>query len=511
MSSKPAPSPTNVQPSTSESSKDGTVMGIYRQQPEDLDVTRNNEATNEFQAKTLELRNQRPQWITYYQGQMIDKSDYEFINRFDSNSAAEREKILSNPNEKIECIRTLITIINKVSKESTLQYTVTLIDDFLHENKMRVDIFHMYSRKYKENVYQTFLKMLCLQDFFLKHQVARIITKLACWSGELMPDKDLRDFIYWAKENLDEKNPYKDTLCRCMQMLFRIDYYRLAFYKLDGVNSLVSYLEGTLNSTSSKDQMQYQVIFCVWLLTFNDQIATRIQNNHMIIPVLADILNATEKEKVKRIILASFRNLLEKPKLPEIVKANCLCMLQSKVKKLVDLMKQSNIEDPDIVEDIDFLEKKLEGLMIDVSSFDEYTLEITTNRLSWSPVHKSDKFWRENAQRLNENNFFLIRRLIELLKIPSSTPLVLEIALNDIGEYVRYYSRGKNVIEQLEGKTTIMSLLAHENTDVKHRALLCVQKLMVHHWEYLSKIETSEGTSQQKGSNLSGKVLETKA
>lgn len=40
---------------------------LFRQQPEDLDVTRNNEATNEFQAKTVELRNQRPQWITYYQ------------------------------------------------------------------------------------------------------------------------------------------------------------------------------------------------------------------------------------------------------------------------------------------------------------------------------------------------------------------------------------------------------------------------------------------------------------
>ena len=29
--------------------------------------------------------------------------------------------------------------------------------------------------------------------------------------------------------------------------------------------------------------------------------------SHMIIPVLADILNATEKEKVKRIILATYR------------------------------------------------------------------------------------------------------------------------------------------------------------------------------------------------------------
>ena len=65
MSSKPAqPSPTNIQQTES---KESAVKEIYRQQPDDLDVTRNNEATNEFQAKTLELRNQRPQWITYYQ------------------------------------------------------------------------------------------------------------------------------------------------------------------------------------------------------------------------------------------------------------------------------------------------------------------------------------------------------------------------------------------------------------------------------------------------------------
>ena len=84
-------------------------------------------------------------------------------------------------------------------------------------------------------------------------------------------------------------------------------------------------------------------------------------------------------------------------------------MLQSKVKKLIEIMHHTQTEDPEIVEDIEFLDKKLESLMLDVSSFDEYTLEITSNRLSWSPAHKSDKFWRENAQKLNENNFYLIR------------------------------------------------------------------------------------------------------
>ena len=91
-------------------------------------------------------------------------------------------------------------------------------------------------------------------------------------------------------------------------------------------------------------------------------------------------------------------------------------MLQSKVKKLVEIMQQSQIEDQDIAEDIDFLNKKLETLVLDVSTFDEYTLEITSNRLSWSPAHKSDKFWRENAQRLNENNFFLVRLVIFLMR-----------------------------------------------------------------------------------------------
>lgn len=33
---------------------------------------------------------------------MIERADYEFMNRFDANNASEREKILSNPTEKFE-------------------------------------------------------------------------------------------------------------------------------------------------------------------------------------------------------------------------------------------------------------------------------------------------------------------------------------------------------------------------------------------------------------------------
>ena len=43
---------------------------------------------------------------------------------------------------------------------------------------------------------------------------------------------------------------------------------------------------------------------------------------------------------------------------------------------------------------------------------------------------------------------------------------------------VLYFS----VLEQLHGKTLVMSLLGHADHNVRYEALLAVQKLMVHNW-----------------------------
>ena len=48
------------------------------------------------------------------------------------------------------------------------------------------------------------------------------------------------------------------------------------------------------------------------------------------------------------------------------------------------------------------------------SSFDEYSTEVKSGRLEWSLVHKSDKFWRENASRLNDNNYQLLKILVSV-------------------------------------------------------------------------------------------------
>ncbi|KAJ8867061.1 hypothetical protein PR048_032923 [Dryococelus australis] len=270
-------------------------------------------------------------------------------------------------------------------------------------------------------------------------------------------------------------NEYMQSVARCLQMMLRIDEYRFAFVAVDGISTLLAILSSRINF-----QIQYQLVFCLWVLTFNPLLAEKM-NKFNVIPILADILSDSVKEKVTRIILAVFRNLIEKPEDAQVSKEHCIAMVQCKVLKQLSIFEQRKLDDEDIVEDIDFLNQKLQASVQDLSSFDEYATEIKSGRLEWSPVHKSAKFWRENASRLNEKNYELLRILIHLLETSKDT-LVLSVASFDIGEYVRHYPRGKDVIEQLGGKQLVMQLLAHEDPNVRYEALLAVQKLMVHNW-----------------------------
>lgn len=139
------------------------------------------------------------------------------------------------------------------------------------------------------------------------------------------------------------------------------------------------------------------------------------------------------------------QNLIEKVEDGQVAKEHCIAMVQCKVLKQLSILCQRKFDDEDIIDDIEFLNDKLQASVQDLSSFDEYSTEVKSGRLEWSPVHKSGKFWRENASRLNEKNYELLRILVHLLET-SKDPLVLSVASFDIGEYVRHYPRGKQYV-----------------------------------------------------------------
>lgn len=67
-----------------------------------------------------------------------------------------------------------------------------------------------------------------------------------------------------------------------------------------------------------------------------------------------------------------------------------------------------------------------------------------------------------------------------------------------------------SVIEQLGGKQLVMQLLGHEDPNVRYEALLAVQKLMVHNWEYLGR-QLEQETGVEKGAPKGGAPVAGKA
>jgi len=432
--------------------------------------------------KLMEIRSYHINWESYHQGQMINKADYQFVSHYDKQNPEEKDALFMKDDE--QCVKTMLSLIGQVAKEHVIQYTLVMLDDIVSKSKERVRVVHEVAAKHSINVWTPLITLLNREDPVIVHMASRLIGKFASLSKVRMPDTDLVFYLNWLKDQLTlSGNEYLQSVAEAIHMVMRVDDYRLPFVKADGINSIVSVLLSNLGF-----QLQYQLIFSLWLLAFKPEIAAKIGENN-VIPVLADILRNSQKEKVTRIIIATFRNLLEKP---EECKMACVSLIQSKLLPTFAVFSNKTWGDEDIKEDLEYITEKLNDSVQDLSTWDEYVAEVKSGRLEWSPVHKQEKFWRENAIKVCEKNYELLKLLVRLLQY-SPDAQIQAIACHDLGEFIRHYPRARPAFDTLGCKELIMTRMAHEDPNVKYEALLAVQKLLVHNWEFLGKQIKVEG------------------
>lgn len=241
-------------------------------------------------------------------------------------------------------------------------------------------------------------------------------------------------------------------------------------------NGMVSLVD-LLKRSGGSAQMQYQCIYCLWSLSFEPAFAAEMHRKYDVILPLLDFAKAAIKEKVVRVIFSLYRNLLTKAS-----EANLLPLLGAKVLPVTESLLSRKWAEQDIIEDLTFIRDELAKHEQHLSTFDAYSSEIRSGRLEWSPATLSENFWKQNAQRLNEEDHELLKLLARYLST-STVPLVLAVACHDIGQYVKYYSAGKVFVQEIGAKQRIMELMTHENSDVRYQALIAVQKYMMNAWE----------------------------
>ena len=88
------------------------------------------------------LRGEAYNFTIFLRSQMISEEDYNFISNFDGADASTRMSLIqANPHQ---LPKTFMNLLSQISKDATIQYLLTLLDDLLQEDKSRVEIFKTF-------------------------------------------------------------------------------------------------------------------------------------------------------------------------------------------------------------------------------------------------------------------------------------------------------------------------------------------------------------------------------
>ncbi|CAG8433030.1 6324_t:CDS:10 [Ambispora gerdemannii] len=427
--------------------------------------------SNSYLEEFTDTMRRRPiPWEGYQRADIITHEEFELIIAVENISREQLQTILDKDGDKYAQL--YISLLERTMRIDTVQHILVLISDMLSENEKRAVYFHNTTIKDPKLPYRPFLKILTRDDDFIPLASAKILTILVCTAPK--PPLDFTEFFQWIVSKLKSNNNHVSDLgVQILGSILKVPEYRKKTWNTPQALDNLVYLLKERNLTP---QMLYQIIFCFWLLTFDGEIAANFNKKYDIIPTLIDIAKSAIKEKIIRVIIGTFRNMIEKA--PE---ENFPAMLVAKLLNFLENLSGRKWSDTEIVEDIEFLKTQLLENFQSLTTFDVYASEIRSGMLHWSPPHQSEQFWKQNAQKLNEKDYELLRILARILST-SSDNLVLSVAAHDLGQYVKYCTSGKKFLQEIGAKQRIMELMTHEDPDVRYQALLAVQKYMTNAW-----------------------------
>lgn len=436
-------------------------------------------------------------WETYMTTKLISGTALQLLRRYDKRPENQRASLLDDDGPSY--VRVFVNILRDIFKEETVEYVLSLIDEMLTANPKRARLFHDKSLA-NEDIYEPFVRLLWKGNWFIQEKSCKILALIVsarpknqyggAMNGEASDSKSklttiddvLKGLVDWLCAQLrNPSHPSRGipTAVNCLATLLKEPLVRSSFVQADGVKLLIPLINPVSNqstplassqSTQQSMQLLYETCLCIWLLSFYEPAVEYLATSRCL-PRLTEVVKSSTKEKVVRVIVMTFKNLLPKGTFgPQMVDLG--------MPQIVQNLKANAWGDEDLVEALNQLDEGLKDNVKKLSSFDKYKQEVLLGHLDWSPVHKDAFFWRENINHFEENDFQILRVLITILDT-SNDPRSLAVACFDLSQFIQQHPSGRIIVNDLKAKERVMKLMNHENAEVTKNALLCIQRLFL--------------------------------
>lgn len=414
-------------------------------------------------------------WQDYLRaGAFLSQSEYQLLERAQDNI----DFAMGNATSARALANLLMKLADKcTSSVPVQQYVFTRVEEILcvqqgSDLKTRAALFTVDGSNVQDG---PFLRAIRQSDSYIQESASiGLATLLTVCDGEA------GSLITWICENLSSSvsNGFEVAI-PALTVLMRRQEYRKPFANKGGIGLVANVLQ-TIGANGSA-QTQYELCFILWALSMDDNSDIPAFLSGGTINLLTDLLAAAPSRKVVRMAVATLLNLARNE--DEAVLTE---MLTGGLTRILETMIHANAHkqagDPEVENDVRGLFEVLMKNYREFSSYDRWVVEIHSGSLRWGIVH-TEKFWRENARLVEENEFELLKALIHHLHSDDET--VLAVALYDLGEFTRFYPNGRGVVKSLGGKDIAMEMIGHPSLDIQRHALQCISKIMVTNWEFM--------------------------
>lgn len=268
-----------------------------------------------------------------------------------------------------------------------------------------------------------------------------------------------------------------------LKELLSVKPFKMSYIKNESFEPRYTAVLNILKNDNRIDlQMRYLTIYYLWILTFERKPVNVLLNtpkHATIIPTLFKIANDAVKEKIVRLSIAVLINILNSAtNITPVIKKYLLLNGLNIVKNLI----QRKWSDQDLKGDLDLLFETLNNSIKSLTTFDEYENEIDSKILHWSPCHKNQEFWFDNIEKFKENNWKLVRSLINLFTLDSVDEKQLflnqAVVCYDLAMIIKLAPEVSKVLSDIGAKTKIMTLMNSPDSNVKFEALRTTQLLV---------------------------------
>ncbi|KAF9896486.1 H(+)-transporting V1 sector ATPase subunit H, partial [Lobosporangium transversale] len=286
----------------------------------------------------------------YQRATLITQKELEYIKAVDKKTGEDLSRVVDQEGKVYAEL--FISLLQKLVRVDTIQSILILVDDLLMDHEERASYFLGLAKGDPTLPYAPLLKCLRSDDEFVPLKASKILTMLLCASPK--PNEDAAQELFrWTTAQLQSNNhSVVDLAVQVLESALRQRSLRLIYWNTpQAMDALVRIIK----RDSPTPQMQYQVIYCFWILSFDTQIAEELNQKYDIIPTLVEIAKSAIKEKVIRVIISTLRNLVEKA--PE---ANLAAMAAVKLLTFTENLSTRKWTDGEILEDVNYLKAELE-------------------------------------------------------------------------------------------------------------------------------------------------------